>query len=81
MKMKYGSPNILEEATGEITLTISQLAELGVGEVQALEWQSFWEEHQEFISDTYPNFNVNDTSTWPSFFNLANPDTWLDLLF
>lgn len=81
MKMKYGSPNILEEATGTITLTVSQLAALGVGEAQTLEWEEFWTENQEFISDTYPDFNVNDSSTWPDFFNLADPDTWWDLLF
>lgn len=72
MKMKYGSPNILEEATGEITLTVSQLAALGVSDVAG--WEEWWADAQDFV--VFEDFNVNDPNTWPEGFDLSDSNTW-----
>lgn len=78
LKNKYIKPMFLE-ANGTIHLTTSQLAALGVGDVAG--WDEFWAEAEEYAIEIYPNFNVNDPTTWPSGFSLGDPETWDILLF
>ena len=76
---KYFSPFVIL-ATGTISMTDSQLGELGI-EVDVAAWDDFWAEAEEFVNENYPNFNVNDSSTWPSGFSLGDSDSWPILLF
>jgi hypothetical protein len=73
LKNKYVKPMFLE-ANGTITMTVSQLAALGVGDVDS--WEDFWEASSDIISENFPDFNVNNRSTWPAGFDLADPTTW-----
>ncbi len=77
MKKTYTIPNFFA-ANGTITLTVSQQAALGLGD--AAEWDEFWADAEEFANELFPDFNVNDTSTWPAGFSLSNPDSWYILL-
>ncbi len=71
MKRIYTAPVILE-SNGIISMTSSQLAALGVGDVAG--WDEFWEEAKDACQ--YSDFNVNDPDTWPDGFNLADDQTW-----
>lgn len=77
MKKTYTIPNFFA-ANGTITLTVSQQAALGLGD--AAEWDAFWADAKEYAEEFFPNFNVNDRSTWPDGFDLADPDSWFILL-
>lgn len=76
---KYFSPFVIL-ATGTISMTDSQLGELGI-EVDVAAWDEFWAEAQEIVEGLYPNFNVNDSASWPNGFNLGDSNTWNNLLF
>lgn len=76
---KYFSPFVIL-ATGTISMTDSQLGELGI-EVDVAAWDVFWAEAKEIVEGLYPNFNVNDSESWPNGFNLGDSDTWNNLLF
>ncbi len=70
-KPMYMSPVFLA-ANGTITLTTSQLAELGVSDVA--EWDAYWADAAD--SCIYDDFDVNDSSTWPEGFSLSDPTSW-----
>ncbi len=75
-KPMYISPAFLA-ANGTISLTVSQLAELGLSDVA--KWDDFWAEAQD--SCLYADFDVNKPSTWPSGFSLSNEESWDILIF
>ncbi len=77
MKMKYGSPNILK-ANGVIDLTVSQEAEMGTEAVA--EWNDWWTISGDDVENLFPDFNVNDPTTWPPGFDLNDSGTWDILL-
>ena len=67
------------EASYTITLTVSQLAELGVDQSVISEWEQFYSEVDP--NDFADGFDVNDPNTWKQFgFDLNNPDTWYNVL-
>ena len=74
-KRSYNSPVFLD-GNGTISLTVSQLAALGLDD--PAEWEAFWAESEEYC--VFPDFDVNDESTWPEGFLLGNPGTWDILL-
>ncbi len=76
---KYISPFVMF-LNGTITLSSSQLGELGI-DVDVAEWNSFWADVGEDVKAEHPDFDVNDQSTWYNGFNLGDPDTWFNLLF
>ena len=77
MKMKYGSPNILE-ANGTIDLTVSQLAEIGLSDPAA--WETWWEESGDIVQEIFPDFDINTPGTWPEGFDPSDPESWDILL-
>ena len=78
MKMFYVSPLFLA-ANGTITLTVSQLAELGCDQSVISAWESFAQGIDE--GDWAEGFDVNDPSTWAEFgVDLNDSDTWFNAL-
>ncbi len=79
---KYISPFVMF-LNGTITLSSSQLGELGVDVSVISSWNDFWDSIKDDMPDTEQarNFNVNDTSTWYNGFNLADDSTWFNLLY
>ena len=77
---KYLSP-VFIMATGTISMTVSQLGQLGVGEDVIENWEGFWAENGDDILAAHSDFNVNDQSTWVNGFQLNDPDTWSNLFF
>ena len=76
---KYISPFVMF-LNGTITLSSSQLGELGI-DVDVAEWDAFWAEAEEDVIREHPGFDVNNPDTWVNGFNLSDPDTWGVLLF
>ena len=70
-KRSYNSPVFLD-GNGTISLTVSQLAALGVSD--PAEWVDYWEEFSDMC--VFKDFDVNNPDTWPEGFNLADSDTW-----
>ncbi|MBR3172064.1 MAG: hypothetical protein IKF22_12605 [Lachnospiraceae bacterium] len=70
-KRSYNSPVFLD-GNGTISLTVSQLAALGVSDPAA--WEEYWEEFSDMC--LFEDFDVNNPDTWPEGFNLADSDTW-----
>ena len=70
-KQLYVSPMFL--ANGTIHMTASQLAELGLDDSS---WDEFWEDAGDIVNEIYPDFNINNESTWPDFFDPADSETW-----
>ena len=78
MKMLYVAPLFLA-ANGTITLTVSQLAELGVDPSVIGAWEDFAAGVDE--DDWAEGFDVNDPSTWAEFgVDMNDPDTWFNAL-
>lgn len=75
MKNAYITPAILL-GNGTITLTASQAARLGLGNVA--EWDAFWADAED--SCVFPNFRPGNPDTWPDGFKLGDPDSWYILL-
>ena len=76
---KYISPFVMF-LNGTITLTSSQLGELGI-DVDVAEWNAFWADADEYVRELHPGFIVDNPDTWVNDFNLSDPDTWENLLF
>ena len=76
---KYLSPFIIL-ANGTISMTVSQLGQLGVGEEIVTKWEEFWAEAEESVKDNFPDFDVNIDSTWPEGFSLSDQESWYILL-
>lgn len=74
-KRSYNSPVFLD-GNGTISLTVSQLAALGVSD--PAKWEQFWAESEEYC--IYGDFDVNNPDTWPEGFDLADPASWDILL-
>ena len=76
--MFYVAPLFLA-ANGSITLTVSQLAALGVDPSVIGEWAAFAEGIDE--EDWAEGFDVNDPTTWEEFgVDMNDPDTWFNAL-
>ncbi len=75
---KYLSPFIIL-ANGTITMTVSQMGQLGIT-IDVAAWDDFWDAAEGQVLDEYKNFNINDPSTWPEWFDQNNQDTWWKLI-
>ena len=79
MKMQYISPLILD-ASGNITLTASQAARLGIADDVASNWN-------DYAKDLDPSmlkegFDINNPETWPDGFDINDDETyWLALIW
>ena len=71
---KYLSPFIIL-ANGTITMTVSQLGQLGIT-IDVGKWNAFWESAGDMVEEFFPGFIVEDKSTWPEGFDSADPNTW-----
>ena len=77
----YVSPMILD-ANGTITMTVSQLGELGIDNVEdwTKYWNDFWDASGDIVDEIYPDFDINDSSTYPKGFDPADENTWFVLI-
>ncbi len=69
----YGSPFILD-ANGTIDMTLSQNGDLTDATIDA--WNTWWEENGDLVSENYPDFDINVSTTWPDFFVADDSTTW-----
>lgn len=77
-KLRYISPIVLN-SNGIIDMTLSQNGNLSDGVVN--DWNGFWAEAEDFVKEYYPDFDINDSTTWPDgFLGLEDPDSWFALL-
>ncbi|MCR4673171.1 MAG: hypothetical protein K5637_08105 [Lachnospiraceae bacterium] len=77
MKRAYETPFFLN-AEGIITMTVSQAANMGLGNIA--EWNEWYTEFEDLIEKAFPEFNVLDRDTWPEGFEQSDPGTWEILL-
>ncbi|MBR3151290.1 MAG: hypothetical protein IKF46_04825 [Erysipelotrichaceae bacterium] len=70
----YGSPFIFD-ANGTIDMTLSQNGSLTDAEIA--EWDAWWEENGEDVEyGSWPDFDINDSTTWPPTFDMGDSTTW-----
>ena len=77
MRKNYNRPCFLAVGNAGIDLTHSQEGAWGTGEGG---FDEFWYNNEDDVLQRYPGFNPGDSSTWPSFFDPQNEDTWWELI-
>lgn len=84
-KKAYFSPILLSVGDGNIDLRPSQEGSYGGGDTDHDDFWAWWnsddvQENMDTIRGSYPDFDPDDSSTYPSGFDINDPDTW-DILF
>lgn len=64
-KLRYLSPIVLN-SNGVINMTLSQNGVLS--EKDVAKWDDFWADAEEYVKEYYPDFDINNSSTWPAGF-------------
>ncbi len=75
---KYFSPFVIL-ANGTITMTDSQLGELGI-DIDVGAWNEFWAACDGQVLPEYENFDIQNPGTWPAGFDQYDQESWYILL-
>lgn len=73
MSKKYYVAPLILDANGTINMTVSQLAAIGL---ETSVWNDFWDSLGDIVNECYPDFDINNDSTWPTGFDPNDSTTW-----